>query len=214
MRRLSEATARTRRELRLALSLRALPPRVARFFWRARRLAARSGDDFSLLSPARPAELAELLALARGRTAVVELGTGTAWSSIALALHDSKRRVISCDPIVRSQREAYLELAGAVVRARIELRAEPDDAGPRPGDPPVELLFVDSSHERKPTVAAFRAWRGALAPGALVVFHDHANAEYPGVREAVEELELAGETRASMFVWHAPSAGSLPMSDE
>jgi predicted O-methyltransferase YrrM len=200
----ADATAGARRELRLALSLRALPLPVARFFWRARRLAARSGDDFSLLSPARPAELAELLALARGRTAVVELGTGTAWSAISLALEDSGRRVISCDPIVRAEREAYLELAGAGVRARIELRAEADEAGPRPGDAPVELLFIDSSHERAPTVAAFRAWRSALAAGAIVVFHDHANPEYPGVREAVEDLELAGETRGSMFVWRAP----------
>jgi predicted O-methyltransferase YrrM len=186
------------------LSLRVLPLPVARFFWRARRHARRSGDDFSLLSPARPAELAELLALAHGRSAVVELGTGTAWSAIALALGDPARRIISCDPIVRVEREAYLQLAGAAVRARIELRAEPDDVGPRLGDPPVQLLFIDSSHERQPTAAAFRAWRGALALDAIVVFHDHGNPDYPGVREAVEDLELAGETRGSMFVWRVP----------
>jgi predicted O-methyltransferase YrrM len=187
------------------VSLRVLPVAVARFFWRARRRARRSGDDFSLLSPARPSELAELLSLARGRSAIVELGTGTAWSAIALALDDPARRVISCDPIVRVERDAYLKLAGASACARIDLRAEPDDAGPRPGDPPVELLFIDSSHEREATAAAFRAWRGALAADAIVVFHDHGNPDYPGVREAVEDLALAGEARGSMFVWRASS---------
>jgi predicted O-methyltransferase YrrM len=196
--------ASTRAELRLMLSLRVLPPRVARFFWRARRHARRSGDRFSLLSPARPSELAELLALARDRTIVVELGTGTAWTAIALALEDGARRVISCDPCVRPEREAYLNLAGPSARERIALREEPDSAGPRSGDGPVDLLFIDSSHEREPTVTAFRAWRDALGPGALVVFHDHGNPEYPGVREAVRDLELSGWESQGLFVWRAP----------
>jgi predicted O-methyltransferase YrrM len=198
------APAAARRELRFVLSLRALPARVARFLWSAHRHARRDGDRFSLVSPVRPAELAELLALARGRTMVVELGTGTAWSAIALALDDRARRVVSCDPCVRLEREAYLDLGGPAVRRRIELRHEPDSAGSRPGDPPVELLFIDSSHEREPTVTAFRAWRDALAPGALVIFHDHGNPDYPGVSEAVADLELAGRQSGGLFVWQAP----------
>jgi predicted O-methyltransferase YrrM len=51
-----------------------------------------------------------LLALARDCDPVVELGTGTAWSAIALALDDRTRRVITCDPWVRHEREAYLDL--------------------------------------------------------------------------------------------------------
>jgi predicted O-methyltransferase YrrM len=186
------------------LSLRVLPARVARFLWSAHRHARRNGDRFSLVSPVRPAELAELLALASGATMVVELGTGTAWSAIALALDDPGRRVLSCDPCVRGEREAYLDLGGPAARRRIELRHEPDSAGPRPGEEPVELLFIDSSHEREPTITAFLAWRDALAPGALVVFHDHGNPDYPGVREAVAELELAGRESGGLFVWRAP----------
>jgi predicted O-methyltransferase YrrM len=200
----SERAAAMRREMRLLLSLSALPARVARFFWRAWRHARRTGDRFSLVSPARPAELAALLALARGRTTVVELGTGTAWTAISFALAEPACRVISCDPCVRVEREAYLDLAGLPVRERIELREEPDGAGPRAGDGPVQLLFIDSSHEREPTVAAFLAWRGALAPGALVIFHDHGNPDYPGVREAVEDLGLAGWETGGLFVWRAP----------
>jgi predicted O-methyltransferase YrrM len=196
-------TAR-RGELRLMLSLRVLPARVARFWWRARRHARRTNDRFSLNSPARPAELAELLVCARDRTAVVELGTGTAWSAIALALDDRARRVVSCDPCVRPEREAYLGLAGRGVRERIDLREEPDSAGPRSDDPPVQLLFIDSSHERESVVTAFCAWRDALAPDALVVFHDHGHPDYPGVRQAVAELELSGRTSGGLFVWRAP----------
>src|ERR1700730_5371350 len=87
------ATA-VRGELRFALSVRVLPARVAVFLSRARRRARRGGDDFSLESAARPTELAELLKLAGDRRRVVELGTGTGWSAIALALAQPTRKVI------------------------------------------------------------------------------------------------------------------------
>jgi predicted O-methyltransferase YrrM len=194
----------SRAQLLLLLSLRALPWRVARFYLRARRHARRSGDRFSLDSAARPSELAELLELAGGRDLVVELGTGTAWSAIALALDDRSRRIVSYDPSVRPERIAYLRLAGDDARERIELRAEPDTRGPHVGDPPAQLLFIDSEHQREPVLAAFAAWRDALAPGAIVVFHDYGHPAYPGVREAVRELGLQGSERGGVFVWQAP----------
>jgi predicted O-methyltransferase YrrM len=193
-----------RANVRLLLSLRALPWRVARFYWRARRLALRNADRFSLASAARPGELAQLLALAEGREAIVELGTGTAWSAIALALDDRARRIVSYDPSIRAERGTYLQLAGGPARERIELRAESDTRGPHAGDPPAQLLFIDSEHEREPVLAAFRAWRDALAPGAVVVFHDYAHPDYPGVREAAIELGLEGSERGGVFVWQAP----------
>jgi predicted O-methyltransferase YrrM len=193
-----------RGRLRLLRSLRVLPWRVARFYWRAHRHARRVGDRFSLDSAARPSELAELLALAAGRRIVVELGTGTAWSAVALALDDRGRQIVSYDPSVRSERIAYLKLAGASARERIQLRAEPDNRGPHVGDAAAELLFIDSEHERQPVLDAFAAWRGALAPGAVVVFHDYAHPRYPGVRQAVDELALQGVERGGLFVWRAP----------
>jgi hypothetical protein len=62
-------------------------------------------------------------------------------------------------------------------------------------------LFIDSEHEREPVLAAFAAWRDALAPGAVVVFHDYGHPQYPGVREAVRELGLQGSERGGLFVW-------------
>jgi predicted O-methyltransferase YrrM len=198
-------TAR-RQHVRVLLSLRVLPRPVARFFWRAYRHAYRIEDRFSLASAARPAELAELLALARDRRSVVELGTGTAWSAIALAIDDHTRRVVTYDPCRRPEREGYLDWVGPRVRGRIELRDEPDSRGPRDGES-VELLFIDSSHDRDSVMAAFRAWRDALVPGAIVAFHDYDHPSYPGVREAILDLGLLGRRQGGLYVWCAPSDG-------
>lgn len=189
--------------VRFLLSLRVLPPRVALFFLRARRHARRSGDEFSLASAIRPSELAVLLRLAGGREAVVELGTGTAWSAIALAIGGRTRRVVTYDPCTRPEREAYLALAGSGVRERIDLRDEPDSRGPRAGES-VELLFVDSSHDRESVTTAFRAWRASLVAGAVVAFHDYDHPSYPGVREAILDLGLQGSQYGGLYVWRAP----------
>jgi predicted O-methyltransferase YrrM len=194
------------RELKYTLMLRALPPRVAWFHWRARRLAWRTEDRFSLASATRPADLSLLLELARGRRSVAELGTATAWTSIALALADPHRSVITYDPSDRPQRRSYLELAGPRVRSRIELVTAPGSVGP-PDARAVDLLYIDSSHDRLETISELEAWWTALRPGARVVFDDYIHPEYPGVRQAIEELGLAGEQQGTLYV-HEVGGGS------
>lgn len=130
---------------------------------------------------------------------MAELGTGTAWTAISLALADSRRRVTAFDPVVRPERERYLGLVGARTRDRIELVDAPGERGPAPGQE-VDLLFVDSSHEREATVREFEAWRPALAPGAVVAFDDYHHPDYPGVREAIAQLGLTGERQGTLFV--------------
>jgi predicted O-methyltransferase YrrM len=179
--------------------LRGLPPRVAWFYFRARRLAARTGDEWSLGSATKPESLALLLRLANGRRSVVEIGTGTAWTTAALALADPARRVVSFDPIVRAERERYLDLSGA--RARVELRERGGEAGPSVGDPRPDFVFVDGSHEKGLTIEAFKAWRDALAPDGAIAFHDYENELYPGVTEAIRELGLEGQVERDVFVW-------------
>ena len=187
---------------RLLLATRALPPRAALFQARAMLRAARLGDDWALQSSTRPADVAELLRLARGRRRAVELGTATGWTSGALLLAEPQRRLTSFDPVVREHREAYLRLLPRSARERLELVPAPghEARGER-----VELLFVDSSHDRDATVEEFRAWRPRLAPGALVVLHDYGNPAYPGVAEAVAELELTGREHAGLWLWEAPA---------
>ena len=181
-----------------------LPPRVAIFYSRARRAAARAGDEWSLKSATGPESLALLLQLAHGRRRVVEIGTGTAWTTAALALADRERRVLSFDPHVWPERERYLSLAGADAAARIELVEGGGEDGPGARDWRPDMVFVDGSHERELTVRTFERWRGVLPPGAIVAFHDHGNPAYPGVSEAIADLGLEGEVRGDVFVWRAP----------
>jgi predicted O-methyltransferase YrrM len=186
-------------ELRYALSLRPLPPRVAAFQWRARRVAWHSRERFSLTSATRARDLAVLLELARERPRVVELGTGMGWTAISLALAEPQCRVSTYDPSAYPERQRYLALVPPRVLARIRFIESPGSAGPDGGGP-VDLLYIDSSHERDGTVVELRAWGPALRPGALVVFDDYTHPEFPGVREAIEELGLPGELRGTLFV--------------
>jgi hypothetical protein len=176
---------------------------VAWFYVRAHRRARRSADRFALVAPTRPKDLATLLKIAKGKRYVVELGTGSAWTSIALLLTDRDREVISYDPVVQGDREGYLSLAAPDVRARLSLRAARAEAGPEQRDPPVELLFIDiGGHSRGDTAAAFLAWRDRCGPEGVVVFHDF-GPRFPGVPMAIAQLALKGTVVGeSMFVWN------------
>jgi predicted O-methyltransferase YrrM len=196
-----------RQDAVFALQLRLLPLRVAAVQLRARVRARRLGDAFSLTSATTPNKLGVLLRLARGRRYVVELGTGTAWATIALVVADPRREVTSFDVVVQPERLQYLALLGPDDRSRIELIDAPGATGPR-SQRPVELLYVDSSHDREQTAAEFRAWAPVLDPGALVVFDDYDHPDYPGVREAIEELGLTGEQRDFLFVHRHERADS------
>lgn len=186
---------------RLLASTRALPPRAALFQARAMLRAARLRDDWALQSSTRPADVGELIRLARGRRNAVELGTATGWTAGALLLAEPGRRLASYDPVAREHRDAYLALLSRAARERLTLIQAPghEARGDR-----VELLFVDSSHDRDATVTEVRAWKPRLAPGALVVLHDYGNPAYPGVAEAVAKLGLDGRPRAGMYVWQNP----------
>jgi predicted O-methyltransferase YrrM len=186
-------------ELRWALRLSALPPRVAWFHWRARRLASRTGDVFSLTSATRSADLRVLLGLARGRRRVVELGTATGWTAISLALADRSREVVTYDIVARDEPGRYLGLVDLQTRGRIERVIAPGISGPRDRRP-VDLLYIDSSHERAETIAEVLAWRTVLRPGSLIVFDDFTHPDFPGVREAVAELALEGEKRGTLYI--------------
>jgi predicted O-methyltransferase YrrM len=180
-----------------------LPPRVALFYSRARRSAARTGDQWSLQSATGPRSLALILRLARGRRRVVEIGTGTAWTTAALALADRERRVLSFDPKVWPERDRYLGLAGPDASSRIELVAGGGEDGPGDLGWTPDLLFVDGSHQRDLTLRTFEAWQPALAANAIVAFHDYRNPAYPGVTEAIRTLGLRGEAVGDVFVWRA-----------
>lgn len=200
------AAAHLRLLLRLVVSAPALPRAVVWFHGRALWLALRRSDVFSMRSATSPRQLAELLRLARGRRRVVELGTATGWTAAALALADPARHVVTCDPFDQLGRERYLRLLKPSARARVTLVPACGVEAAARGDDAVELLFIDSSHERQATIDEWHAWRPRLAPGAIVVFDDCDHPEFPGVAEAIDELGLVGRRRDGMFVWEAPRA--------
>lgn len=77
-------------------------------------------------------------------------------------------------------------------RALPALEADPSR---RSRTPPPDRLSV---------LAALAAWRGALAPDAVVAFHDYDNPAYRDVREAAQELGLTGTVAGSIFGWPIP----------
>jgi predicted O-methyltransferase YrrM len=195
----AEAARRLRRDAHFLAQLRSLPPGVAAFQWRAWRLAGRLKDEFAQVSATRPANLAVLLRLARGAGRVVELGTGSAWTAISLVLADDDGVVETYDPIERPERERYLGLVGRRARRRLTFVTAAGVEGPRDGTP-VDLLYIDSSHDVQDTILELEAWRPALGEGSLVVFDDFAHPAYPGVELAVRHLRLRGERRGDLFV--------------
>lgn len=188
-----------------ALALARLPPAASRFYARALRHGRKGGDIVSLAIAARPRELVELVGAARGATTVAEVGTGTGWTAIVLALADPERRVHSFDVHEHPQRAHYLRLAPAEARARLELGIRDGREGPPPQLPELDFLFIDSSHELEETATTFRLWSTRLRPGGTAAFHDYDNERYPGVAAAVAQLELDGDERAGMFLWRKPA---------
>lgn len=177
-----------------------LPRAVRSFYLTALWTAWRKRDQYSLHVVTRPLDLREILRIAGDATHVVELGTATAWTSIALALAHIPRRVTTVDPVVRREREIYLGLVSADVRRRITFMKGTGRLGPL-SDTPVGFVFDDGSHEREDTIASFRAWSPAIAVGGHMAFHDYLDPSYPGVAEAVTELGLEGTRAGRMFVW-------------
>jgi predicted O-methyltransferase YrrM len=157
------------------------------------------GDLFSITSATRPPDMQVLLDLAKHSSQIVELGTATAWTAITLALDDPQRRVITYDPFERPEPERYLSLVERDVRDRIEMVAAPGSTGPE-GQESVDLLYIDSSHEREQTIEEVRVWQPHLRSGALIIFDDYTHPDFPGVRQAIEQLGLDGEQRGTLFV--------------
>lgn len=198
------AVQRAERLALQAASLARLPRPVAAFWLRALRTARAAGDTWSIDVACRPAELRVLLAALGNGPRVAEIGTAAAWTTSCLALAQPGREVHSWDVTAHPERERYLALLAAADRARVHLHDRPGGIGPA-DPPPVDAVFIDSSHEREETIATFETWQPALAAGGVIAFHDWDDEAYPGVTEAVGELGLRGEVHGHLFVWRKPA---------
>jgi predicted O-methyltransferase YrrM len=197
------AAQRLRRLVLQAESLARLPRPVAGFWLRAMRRAQAAHDTWSVDVACRPAELRVLLDTLAGARRVAEIGTAAGWTTCCLALAEPDREVHSWDVEAHPERERYLGLLSAQDRARVHLHDRPGGLGPA-DPPPVDAVFIDSSHEYDETIATFRTWEPAVNPGGIVAFHDWQDDAYPGVTGAVRDLGLDGEGRGHLFVWRKP----------
>jgi predicted O-methyltransferase YrrM len=194
---------RVRRLTLQASSLARLPRPVATFWVRAMRRAQAGHDTWSIDVACRPAELRVLLEALGDAPRVAEVGTAAAWTTSCIALARAGREVHSWDVEAHPERERYLALLAPADRARVHLHERHGGVGPA-DPPPVDAVFIDSSHELEETVATFKTWEPALTPGGVVAFHDYDDDDYPGVTQAVRALGLRGEVRGHLFVWRKP----------
>lgn len=196
------------RAQRLALqaaNLARLPRPVTLFWVQAMRRAQAARDTWSIDVACRPAELRVLLDALGDAPRVAEVGTAAGWTTACIALARPGREVHSWDVEAHPERDRYLGLLKPADRARLHLHDRPGGLGPE-DPPPVDAVFIDSSHLLDETMATFRTWEPALSPGGVVAFHDYDDDDYPGVTEAVRELGLRGEARGHLYVWHKPGA--------
>jgi hypothetical protein len=185
-------------------ALRVLPGPPARFYARASARALRLDDRWSFWATLPPFELSVLVELARGRKAVVELGTGTGWTALILALAEPTRIVRTYDTEVKAHRATYFALANAGARSRI-LAVQGRGEEAEPPSESIDLLYVDSNHDREIVRRSFEHWCDSITGDGFVVFDDYVNDNYPGVREAVADLGLQGWTAGRLFIWEKAS---------
>ena len=92
-------------------------------------------------------------------------------------------------------------------RARILLVEGCGEEAEAPPEP-VDLLYVDSNHDREIVCRSFEHWRDSLACGGFAAFDDYVNDNYRGVREAVSDLGLQGRTAGRLFIWEKTCDGA------
>ena len=185
-------------------NLARMPLPSAAFWVQAMRKAQAEHDTWSIDVACRPAELRILLDALGDAPRVAEIGTAAAWTTACIMRARPDRVVHSWDVEAHPQRERYLALLEPEERARIHLHDRPGGLGPAV-PPPVDAVFIDSSHEREETMATFRTFESVLSAGGVVAFHDYDDDDYPGVTEAVRELGLDGDARGHLYVWRKPA---------
>jgi predicted O-methyltransferase YrrM len=176
--------------------------RVLLFRLRAIALARRTSDPVRHWSLSMW-RLSRLLALARGRDRIVELGTLSGWTAYSLALANPRARVKTYDSTAWPGRERYRPLVPSSALQRVELVQRRGQQGPEEPTS-CDLLLIDADHWGAAVREMFEAWYATVVPGGLVVFDDFAP-EFPDVARTIAELKLTGEPLGRLFVHRKPA---------
>ena len=130
-----------------------------------------------------PPELEWLHETAATMTSVVEVGSMYGRSAYAL-LSACPGPVFCVDPWFEPHKyRSFFDSCGHFPNLRAVRGTSPHAAARIPD---VDMVFIDGNHEYEAVVADLRAW----LPKArrLICGHDYGNAEYPGVKKAVDEM--------------------------
>ena len=180
-----------------------LPPSVVLFRLRAIAVARQAGDPVRHWSLSFW-RLSRLLALARGRERIVELGTLSGWTAYSLALANPRARVKTYDYTTWPGRERYRPLVPASALERVELVQRRGQEGPEKPTS-CDFLLIDADHWHPAVREMFEAWYGSVVPGGLVVFDDVAP-EFPDIARTISDLGLSGDRLGRLFVHTKPAA--------
>lgn len=186
-----------------------LPRSVAWFYLRAISTARRLEDTTTFALALPPPDLAKLLEVAEGYEHVVELGTGPAWTAIALALGDERRRVTTFDQRILAHRVRYLDLVRSSVRDRIDFRPEPIERAPEVLRDQVDFVSINSSGDPDRTIASYESADKIVRPGGLVVFLPYGEGS-EGAGDAAREVPSDDSLDGGVFVWRKPRIEEPP----
>ena len=155
-----------------------------------------------------------LYVAARGRKRIVEIGSYKGRSTIAIgsALADrGNGTLVSIDPHRPTGKASYArehgdldtraEFEGNVARAGVAAYVTPMHATSLEARAaydmqPIDMLFVDGSHDYEDVLADIDAWTPLLSAGAVAAFNDPYG---PGVNRALRERLLGGGVTYSEF---------------
>lgn len=136
---------------------------------------------------------------------IVQLGTHSGYSALLLGFF--LRRIRAEQGLISFEigeslcayTRAWVERAGLLEYVHIEHRSSLDHSATKVardylgGNP--ELVFIDSSHEYRSTLAELESWYSEVAPGGLMVLHDAS--EFAASFDATQE----GGVRRAFHEW-------------
>jgi SAM-dependent methyltransferase len=70
-----------------------------------------------------------------------------------------------------------------------------------PADRTFGMIFLDAMHTYEDVKADIMRWWPRLRPGGLMVFHDYAHKDFPGVKLAVDEIFGPQEDTIGTLMW-------------